>query len=131
MTAGGWIIFAIIVVMVGVFGLLIGSGVNSIAGRILTAVICVAIVGGVFAGERWYFANTESGKRAIVDQRSDYGGGLERTITIYTADGNIIAQYQGKIDIESQQGGYIKFDFEGKRYIYYNCFVESIAEIGG
>lgn len=26
-------------------------------------------------------------------------------------------------------GGYVKFDFNGKRYIYYNCFVESIADI--
>lgn len=26
-------------------------------------------------------------------------------------------------------GEYVKFDFDGKRYIYYNCFVESIADI--
>ncbi len=32
------------------------------------------------------------------------------------------------IDIETNDGGYVKFDFDGKRYIYYNCFVETIAE---
>lgn len=67
--------------------------------------------------------------RAMTDIKSDIGGGLERTITVYTADGNVIASYQGKIDIASNEGGYVKFDFDGKRYIYYNCFVESIADI--
>ena len=40
-----------------------------------------------------------------------------------------LATYNGKIDIETNDGGYVKFDFNGKRYIYYNCFVESIADI--
>ena len=41
------------------------------------------------------------------------------------------AEFEGKIDIEGNDGGYVLFDYEGKRYTYYNCFVESIAEIGG
>ena len=68
-------------------------------------------------------------ERAMIDMRSDMNGGLNRTIKVYTADGEIIAQYDGKIDIEANQGGYVKFDYNGKRYIYYNCFVESIADI--
>ena len=36
-----------------------------------------------------------------------------------------------RIDIEGNDGGYVLFDYQGKRYTYYNCFVESIAEIGG
>lgn len=68
-------------------------------------------------------------ERAMIDLQSDMNGGLNRTIKVYTADGEIIAQYDGKIDIEANQGGYLKFDYDGKRYIYYNCFVESIADI--
>ena len=56
-------------------------------------------------------------------------GGMQRTITVYTADGKELATYEGKIDIDINDGGYVKFDFNGKRYIYYNCFVESIADI--
>lgn len=67
--------------------------------------------------------------RTFVDIKSDITGGLDRTITVYTANGDIIAQYTGKIDIETNDGGYVKFDYNGKRYIYYNCFVESIANI--
>lgn len=67
--------------------------------------------------------------RAWVDLKSDVGGGLDRVINVYTANGDLIAQYEGKIDLEMTEGGYVKFDYNGKRYIYYNCFVESIADI--
>ena len=67
--------------------------------------------------------------RAITDMKSDVNGGMQRTITVYTADGKELATYEGKIDIDTNDGGYVKFDFNGKRYIYYNCFVESIADI--
>lgn len=67
--------------------------------------------------------------RGLVDLQSDFGGGLNRTITVYTADGKELAKYTGKIDISQNDGGYVKFDFNGKRYVYYNCFVETIADI--
>lgn len=65
----------------------------------------------------------------VTDVKSDFAGGLQRTIKVYTANGDLLAEYEGKIDIETNDGGYIKFDYDGKRYIYYNCFVESIADI--
>lgn len=131
MTIGGWIAFGFFASIIAIAGVFIGVGVvDSVAGKVLTAIISVVLIVGLLFGMRWYYANTASGQRAIVDQRSELNSGLERTVTVYTADGNVIASYSGKIDIESNDGGYIKFDFEGKRYIYYNCFVESIAEIG-
>lgn len=72
---------------------------------------------------------SSSCQRQLVDIKSDFGNGLERTINVYTSDGEIIASYSGKIDIETNDGGYVKFDLDGKRYIYYNCFVETIADI--
>ena len=94
------------------------------------AVLCLVVVAVVFCSGFFIFNHTASGQRALVDQKSELNGGLNRTITIYTATGDVIAQYTGKIDIEGNDGGYVIFDFEGKRYTYYNCFVESIAEIG-
>lgn len=132
MTIGGWILF-----VVGFFCIALGGFVAfafaddcySEIGKVLSVVISVALVVALLFGMLWYFNNTASGQRALIDQKSDLNNGLERTIAVYTADGEVIAEYSGLIDIETSEGGYIKFDFEGKRYIYYNCFVESVAEI--
>lgn len=130
MTIGGWILFAFFAFIIAIAGLALGIGiVESAAGRILTAIVSLALVIGLFCGLRWYFNNTASGQRALTDQKSELANGLNRTVTVYTADGNVIAQYKGIIDIEGNDGGYVLFDFEGKRYTYYNCFVESIADI--
>lgn len=131
MTIGGWILFALFALIIAIGGLALGIGiVESAAGRILTAIVSLALIIGLFCGIRWYYTNTASGQRALTDQKSELANGLNRTVTVYTADGNIIAQYEGIIDIEGNDGGYVLFDFEGKRYTYYNCFVESIADIG-
>ena len=131
MTIGGWIVFAIIAGFLTLWA--IGGAVlcENIAARITIPIICVLATIGVLTGMLWYFGNTASGQRAMVDQQSDLGNGLNRIVRVYTANGDIIAEFEGKIDIEGNDGGYVLFDYEGKRYTYYNCFVESIAEIGG
>ena len=104
---------------------------ENITAKILIPSICTIAVFVVLIGMLWYYGNTASGQRAMVDQKSDLGNGLDRIVRVYTANGDIIAEFEGKIDIEGNDGGYVLFDYEGKRYTYYNCFVESIAEIGG
>jgi hypothetical protein len=129
MTIGGWALFgtvALLAVIGGAAGIyLCETG----AGKALSAIIAIAVIFAMLFGSLWYFGNTASGQRALIDQKSELNNGIERTVTVYTADGNIIAQYTGNIDIANNDGGYVKFDFEGKRYIYYNCFVETIANI--
>lgn len=129
MTICGWIIFFVVAVATGVIAVIVYGMCESTAGKMLTVLIAVAIVVLLLLGMRWYFGNTASGRRMLIDERSEFGQGLERVVTVYTAEGKILAQYEGKIDLEQNDGGYVKFDFDGKRYIYYNCFVESIADI--
>lgn len=90
---------------------------NKIFAVVLGLTLCIGITG------------CASWDRAVIDMKSDVNGGMQRTITVYTADGKELATYEGKIDIKTNDGEYVKFDFDGKRYIYYNCFVESIADI--
>ena len=94
----------------------------------------VLIIAGIVAlflviiGSASRIIGSSSWKRAVVDIKSDISNGMQRTIKVYTADGKLLAEYEGKIDIE-ESNNYVKFDYDGKRYIYYNCFVESIADI--
>jgi hypothetical protein len=68
--------------------------------------------------------------RMAADIKSDIGGGFNRTVNIYNYQGELIATYTGKIGLEvSNNCNKVKFDLDGKRYIYYNCTVETIADI--
>lgn len=131
MTIGGWVVFAVIaicLILEAIFGAVL---CENIAAKIMVPILCALATIGLLIGMLWYFGNTASGQRAMVDQKSDLGNGLNRIVRVYTANGDIIAEFEGKIDIEGNDGGYVLFDYQGKRYTYYNCFVESIAEIGG
>ena len=130
MTIGGWIIFFFAVAIVGSLAVCIALDLESIPGKILVAVLGVVIIIAILLGMFWWFNNTASGQRALTDQKSELANGLERIVRVYTANGDIIAEYEGILDIEGNDGGYVLFDYQGKRYTYYNCFVESIAEIG-
>ena len=155
MTIGGWFgfgFFAVFILCVGIIGAYL---IENIPGKIISVVAAILLILGLFflidklfPITMPYLPSTKKyrvfSEDFLVDPKNgDYdtvaylyiltpslGNGLERTVTIYTADGEIIAQYTGKIDIEGNDGGYVLFDYEGKRYTYYNCFVESIAEIG-
>lgn len=129
MTISGWIIFAVFAVLFAGVGITAVMVCESVAGKVIGASCAVLAAVLTLFGMLWYYGNTASGQRALVDQKSDLNNGLERTITVYTADGKVLAQYTGEIDIEGNDGGYVLFDFDGKRYTYYNCFVESVAEI--
>ena len=127
MTIAGWVIFAIVVVMAAMVAFMLMEH-GETKKNVVIVVCAVALVLAVFLGMRWYFTGTASGQRKLLDQRSNLSNGIERVVNVYTANGDLIAQYEGKIDLEADKS-YVKFDFDGKRYIYYNCFVETIADI--
>ena len=128
-TIVGWIVFTLFAVMFLAAGLCSLIFFDDVVGKVagMSAVVVASFI--LLIGMLWYYGNTASGRRAVVDQKSELNNGIERTVTDYTADGKVMAQYTGEIDIEGNDGGYVLFDFDGKRYTYYNCFVESIAEI--
>lgn len=131
MTIGGWIVFLFLAACLIALGVFVAICADSLAARIATPIICGVICVVLLVGMLWYYNNTASGQRALVDQESELSNGMERVIRVYTANGDLIAEFEGRIDIEGNDGGYVLFDYQGKRYTYYNCFVESIAEIGG
>jgi uncharacterized membrane protein len=130
MTISGWFLFVFFASIIGILGIAAAiSFCESAPGKVAAIILTIILIVALLFGMRWYFNNTASGQRALIDQKSEFANGFDRTVTVYTASGDVIATYTGKIDIDTNDGGYIKFDFEGKRYIYYNCFVETIAEI--
>ena len=80
----------------------------------------------VLTGVTLVFATgcTESFQREVKNMTSEYMGGLKRTAKVYSSDGDLIAQYEGKFDVQSSEfGNKVLFDIDGKRVIIYNATV--------
>lgn len=81
--------------------------------------IAIALCIGVFVGMNAYYNNTESGKRALKSQESNFNSGIERTVTIYDVNGKVIKQYEGKFDVEYDDDRILFDDENGKRHVVY------------
>ena len=130
MTVSGWILFSFLCLVIVACGMIPIILANNIVWKIISGILIAIFIVLLLYWMLWYYENTAAGQRELIDQKSNFSNGLDRIVTIYTANGDIIAQYKGKIDIEGNDGGYVLFDYNGKRYMYYNCFIESIADLG-
>lgn len=73
--------------------------------------ICLILVTLMFC-----LSGCASWSRSLKSIGSDFSGGLDRTVTVYSYDGQILGQWSGKFDVsESEQETY--FDVNGKRVI--------------
>lgn len=91
--------------------------------KILRTILIVAIAlimlfgSGCASCERWQ-----------KDCQSEMNNGVYRIVRIYDYEGDLIAEYEGKIDIEDNSGSYALFHLDGKRYMYYNAIIEVIEK---
>lgn len=97
--------------------------------EVVKGMILALIIIGIVVGIGACCYNSQSMRRSIKDIKSDLGDGLDRTVTVYTADGDVLKTYKGKIDVASNDSGVVKFDLNGQRIMYYNCYVEVIENV--
>ena len=100
--------------------------------RIISVIVGLIIIAASWATGAWYYTGTEAGKRAIKTQQSNFGGGIERRITVYDVEGDVIAKYEGRFDIEYDDDRILFDDEEGLRHIIYyptgNVIVDEVAK---
>lgn len=63
--------------------------------------------------------------RAAKNISSDFGGGIERTVTAYDYNGKMLGEWSGKFDISSNDQEFFFDDEEGHRVIIQNAIVIS------
>lgn len=121
-------IYLLISIVVG--GLIIGfvyglTDDSSKLGRSIALIITIGVVIIVCGGIIFWGVFSASGKRAYKDQQSQLSNGVQRTITVYDMDGDVIETYSGKFDVQSTESDgmiYIKFDDEdGNRHLIYSA----------
>ena len=127
MTVGG-IIIGIFVSILPLMGIGIASWYlkdykDHIGACIATILVSTVLLVTVWVGLFWYYGNTASGQRAMKTQRSELGDGIQRELTVYDMQGEVIAHYEGKFDIDfgsDSRGQRIMFDDEqGIRHVIY------------
>lgn len=80
-----------------------------------TVCIIIGIIAVIVITFCTFVLPTESFQRFVKDITSDYNGGIERTISVYDYNGELIREYKGKFDVEYKNDGTVKFDNNGKR----------------
>lgn len=85
-------------------------------------VVALLIIGAII------FFSRSSTQRSLKDFESEYSGGLDRIVNVYSYDGKKLASYEGRIDVAENVNGTVKFELKGRRYIYYNALVEVIEK---
>lgn len=131
MTIGTIILCSVLALCLLILGVVIAVCAESIPGKILGIIVCIAIAVGIWVAGWFYCTHTEGGKRALKTQQSNLNGGIERRVLVYDVSGNVIADYQGKFDIEYDNDRILFDDEEGLRHIiYYPTGTVIIDEIG-
>lgn len=131
MTIGAIVLCSVIALCLLILGITIAVVAESIPGKILGIIVCLAIAVGVWGAGWFYCTRTEDGKRAVKTQQSNLNGGIERRVLVYDVSGYVIAEYQGKFDIEYDNDRILFDDEEGLRHIiYYPTGTVIIDEIG-
>lgn len=116
MTIGAWIALGFIAVVVFLIAFVVIVDTESKLVTIISLVVACILVFASYGGIHWYMNNTASGQRAIKTQESNFGDGLNRTVTVYSYDGDILGEWTGKFDVtENDQETF--FDIDGKRVI--------------
>ena len=121
-TFSDWIIIGIASLLLISFGVIIISDMYSTSSKVIGIIIEIVVIASMIIGCGVYNTHTESGKRHLKSWESETSGGINRTVTVFDIEGDELAKYTGKFDIEesSQEGVVkIKFDCEGKRHIIY------------
>ena len=67
-------------------------------------------------------AGCASWNRELKSFKSDVAGGLNRTVTVYSYDGDILGQWSGKFDVSESENETF-FDINGKRVIIQNAII--------
>ena len=116
MTFGGWLLFGFFALCVIGFAVAAVAMIDAPTGRVVTLVITIITILAMFGGFMFYYHGTESGQRAFKTQQSNFDGGLNRTVTVYSYSGDEIRSWTGKFDVtENDQETY--FDIDGRRVI--------------
>ena len=122
MTIGGWITFVGLAVVIALITVGIVVMCETTTGKALSVIVGVIVCIATLSGLLVYYNLTEAGKRAKKTERSNLGGGINRTVTVYDYNGNQIDSWTGTFDVTASEHE-TYFDIDGKRVVIHGGIV--------
>ena len=119
LTVAGWIGFIITALIIILLCAGVGFTVKDMSGALLGVAIGLILSIIVLCGFNWYYNSTASGIRALKTQESNFNNGINRKVTVYDVNGNIIQEYEGRFDVEYDDDRILFDDEKGLRHIIY------------
>ena len=115
MTILGFIIWLCLAIIFFIVAWVMKDTYNSYVPYFFAGALAIVFLIGMF----WYYRSTESGKRALKSQESNFNQGIERKVEVYDVDGDLIKTYEGKFDVDYDSDRIIFDDEDGKRHVIY------------
>lgn len=119
MTVGAWIVFIIVALLIIGSGVFVGATGGETSSMVIGVLVGVIISGVILGGMLWYYNSTAAGARALKSQESNFNMGIERKVTVYDVEGDVIQEYEGKFDIEYDDDRILFDDEKGLRHVIY------------
>lgn len=118
---GLWILVAAMIVACSIFIFCSWNnfGVKTKANKIMMTIISSLVTLIVTAGCLFMMYGTVVGQRSWKTLISNVAGNIDRTVTVYDMNGEVITTYEGNFDIDSNETRIMFDDQDGKRHTIY------------
>lgn len=116
MTIGGWTVFVMTASLIFVVAIIIAAAFDH---AWIGAVIATFLTLAAFAAFQFYYNHTAIGMRAIKSEESNLSGGINRSVEVYDATGNLLKTYHGKFDVAYDSNRIIFDDENNMRHVIY------------
>lgn len=116
MTIAGWFAFVVIASMIYIVAIVLAASFDH---AWIGAVIATFLTLAVFAAFQFYYNHTARGMRAIKSEKSNLSGGINRSVEVYDATGNLLKTYRGKFDVDYDDNRIIFDDENNMRHVIY------------
>ena len=128
-TIGGWVLIGFIFIIGIIISVMIFLDMKTGTG-ILSIIITLIVTLGLMFFINWYNTNTASGARGYNTYKSEMSNGIERTIDIYNAEGELRYHFEGTVDIDDESQAYtLFFDTQDGQRIIVHYGVQDLVVI--
>lgn len=122
MTIGGVVLCVLVIAVIILTVLIFCFTCETTAAKAVWISIGVVLCLVTVPGFLFYYNGTEAGKRALKTEKSNLGGGINRTVTLYDYNGNQIDSWTGTFDVSNSEYE-TYFDIDGKRVVIHGGIV--------